>query len=55
MQQTVYKGVILAKGSRALQLYQNWQSAKPEGKKATEKLFKDHMAEVDKRYKALVE
>ncbi len=53
MQQTVYKGVILAKGSKSLQLYQEWQHDK--ANKVKEKLFKDHMKDVDLRYKALVE
>lgn len=48
---TIYKGMILAKGSKALELYQEWQKSRH---KDDEKKFKDHMKDVEKRYQELV-
>lgn len=46
---TVYKGIILAKGSKSLELYLLKDKSKEDLKK-----FNDHMKDVDKRYKELM-
>ncbi len=56
MQQTMYKGIILARGSKALELFQDWKSEKDSKlQKAAKAKLDKHMDEVDLRYKALVE
>ena len=54
MKQVLYKGLVLAKGSTALELWQNWQSAKTD-RNVYQKKLDDHMKEVDKRHKDLME
>jgi hypothetical protein len=44
-----YKGLILAKGSKALELYQLKDKSKEDLKK-----FNDHMKDMDKRHKDLM-
>lgn len=48
----VYKNSILAKGSKALELYQIWQHTKFDRNKA-QKALDDHMKQIDKTYKEL--
>ena len=49
MKQVVYRGCILARGSRALELYEEWQKAKSDRNQAQKKLD-DHMKEVERNY-----
>ena len=48
----VYKNCILAKGSKAMELYQIWQHTKTDRNKA-QKMLDDHIKQVDKTYKEL--
>ena len=48
----IYKNCILAKGSKALELWQAWQNAKTDRSKA-QKQLDDHMKQIDKTYKEL--
>ena len=48
----IYKNTILAKGSKALELWQEWQKATSDRAKAQKKLD-DHMKQIDKTYKEL--
>jgi hypothetical protein len=48
----IYKNSILAKGSRALELWQNWQKATSDRAKA-QKQLDDHMKAIEKTYKEL--
>ena len=50
----VYKGIILAKGSTALELWQNWQKDTKD-RNASQKKLDQHMKEVDQRHKELLE
>ncbi len=54
MKQVLYKGLVLSKGSTALELWDNWQSAKTD-RNVSQKKLDDHMKEVDKRHKDLME
>lgn len=45
----IYKNTILAKGSRALELWQQWQSIKTDRPKA-QKTLDDHLRQLDKTY-----
>jgi len=54
MKQVLYKGLVLSKGSTALELWDNWQSAKMD-RNVSQKKLDDHMKEVDKRHKDLME
>lgn len=54
MKQVEYKGVILGKGSDALELWQDWQKAKSDRNKFQKKLD-DHMKQLDANAKALLE
>lgn len=47
MKQVVYKGSVLAKGSQALELWENWQRAKADRNQLQKKLD-DHMKQLDK-------
>ena len=49
---TIYKNTILAKGSKALELWQIWQHTKFDRAKA-QKTLDDHMKQVDKTYREL--
>lgn len=54
MKQVVYKGSILAKGSQALELWEDWQKAKADRNKYQKKLD-DHMKQLDKNHTDLLE
>jgi hypothetical protein len=51
--QVVYKGSVLAKGSRALELWEDWQRAKSD-RNVFQKKLDDHMKDVEQRYKDLM-
>lgn len=51
--QVVYKGIILAKGSTALELWENWQKEKKD-RNAAQKKLDQHMKDVDQRDKDLL-
>ena len=48
MKEVKYKGVILAKGSMALELWENWQKEKKDRNQAQKKLDV-HMKDVEQR------
>lgn len=50
--QVVYKGSILAKGSRALELWEEWQKAKD--RNVAQKKLDAHMKDVERRYQELI-
>ena len=52
--QVEYKDVILAKGSHALELWEDWQKAKSDRNKYQKKLD-DHMKQLDRNAKELLE
>lgn len=54
MKQVEYKGSVLAKGSQALELWENWQKEKKD-RNAAQKKLDQHMKEVDQRAKDLLE
>lgn len=54
MKQVVYRGSVLMRGSRALELWEDWQSAKQDRNQAQRKLD-EHMKEVEQRSKELME
>jgi hypothetical protein len=54
MKQVVYKGLILAKGSTALELWENWQREKKD-RNAAQKKLDLHMKDVEQRAKDLLE
>lgn len=54
MKQVEYKGSVLAKGSKALELWENWQKAKTDRNKV-QKVLDDHMKDVEQRHKELLE
>ena len=54
MKQVEYKGVVLAKGSTALELWENWQREKKD-RNAAQKKLDQHMKEVEQRAKDLLE
>jgi hypothetical protein len=51
--QVVYRNSILAKGSRALELWEDWQRAKSD-RNVFQKKLDDHMKDVEQRYKDLL-
>ena len=51
--QVVYKGIILAKGSTALELWDNWQKEKKD-RNAAQKKLDQHMKDVEQRDKDLM-
>lgn len=53
MKQVEYKGSVLAKGSKALELWEDWQRAKSDRNKFQKKLD-DHVKEVDQKAKDLL-
>ena len=53
MKQVEYKGSVLAKGSKALELWEDWQRAKND-RNAKQKVLDQHMKEVDQRDKDLL-
>jgi hypothetical protein len=54
MKQVVYKNCVLAKGSTALELWEEWQKAKSDRNKFQKKLD-DHMKQLDANAQALLE
>lgn len=54
MRQVEYKGVILGKGSQALELWEEWQKAKSDRNKYQKKLD-DHMKQLEQNAKDLME
>ena len=54
MSQPVYRGSVLAKNSRAYELWQLWQSAKTDRNKA-QKALDVHMYEVEARHRELLD
>lgn len=54
MKQVFYRGSVLAKGSTALELWENWQREKTD-RNAAQKKLDTHMKEVESRHKELLE
>jgi uncharacterized membrane protein YebE (DUF533 family) len=54
MKQIVYRGSVLAKGSTALELWENWQREKSD-RNAAQKKLDTHMKDVEQRHKELLE
>lgn len=54
MKQVVYRDVVLAKGSKALELWEDWQRTKSD-RNVKQKALDNHMKEVEQRYKDLME
>ena len=52
--EVVYKGLILAKGSTALELWESWQKEKAD-RNAAQKKLDMHMKDVEARHKELME
>lgn len=52
--QVFYRGSVLAKGSTALELWENWQREKTD-RNAAQKKLDTHMKEVESRHKELLE
>jgi len=54
MKQVVYRDSVLAKGSRALELWEEWQRAKTD-RNVKQKALDNHMKDVEQRHKELLE
>jgi hypothetical protein len=54
MKQVVYKELVLANGSTALELWKDWQKETKDRNKAQKKLD-DHMKDVNRRHEELLE
>lgn len=54
MKQVVYKGVTLAKGSTALELWEAWQK-ETKDRNAAQKKLDQHMKQLDQNAKELME
>ena len=54
MKQVVYKGMILAKGSTALELWEAWQREKSD-RNAAQKKLDLHMKDIEQRHNDLLE
>lgn len=54
MKEVVYRGSVLAKGSTALELWENWQREKSD-RNAMQKKLDDHLKDVKKRHEELLE
>ena len=54
MKEVVYRGSVLAKGSTALEMWENWQREKSD-RNAMQKKLDDHMKDVKKRHEELLE
>lgn len=50
--EVVYKGSVLMKGSRALELWEEWQRAKD--RNVAQKKLDQHMKDVERRYQELM-
>lgn len=53
MKEVVYKDCVLAKGSRALELWEEWQKAKSD-RNQKQKALDNHMKEVDQKERDLL-
>lgn len=53
MKQVIYKGLVLSKGSTALELWETWQREKTNRNLAQNKLDA-HMKDVEKRYSTMM-
>lgn len=53
MKEVVYRGLVLAKGSRALELWDEWQKEKKD-RNAAQKKLDAHMRDVEQRHEALM-
>jgi hypothetical protein len=51
--QVVYKGLELSKGSKALELWQEWQR-ETKDRNAAQKKLDTHMKDVEQRYESLM-
>ncbi len=54
MKQVVYKGLVLMKGSTALELWEAWQK-ETKDRNAAQKKLDQHMKDVEQRHKELLE
>lgn len=54
MKQVVYKGLVLMRGSAALELWEAWQK-ETKDRNAAQKKLDAHMKDVENRYKDLME
>jgi hypothetical protein len=54
MNQVIFRGSVLAKGSTALELWENWQREKSD-RNAAQKKLDTHMKDVEQRHKELLE
>jgi hypothetical protein len=54
MKQVVYKELVLAKGSTALELWEAWQR-ETKDRNAAQKKLDQHMKEVERRHNELLE
>lgn len=54
MKKVVYKGLTLIRGSKALELWEDWQRETKDRNTAQKKLD-SHLKDVEQRYKALVD
>jgi hypothetical protein len=52
--EVVYKGLVLMKGSTALELWEAWQKEKSD-RNAAQKKLDQHMKDVETRHKELLE
>jgi hypothetical protein len=53
MKQVVYKGLVLSKGSTALELWELWQREKSD-RNAAQKKLDQHMKDVEQRHQELL-
>ena len=51
--QVVYKGLVLSKGSRALELWEEWQREKKD-RNAAQKKLDSHIKDIEQRYETLM-
>lgn len=54
MKKVVYKGLTLSKGSKALELWEDWQKDTKD-RNAAQKKLDSHMKDVENRYRELLE
>jgi hypothetical protein len=54
MKKVVYKNLTLAKGSKALELWEDWQRDTKD-RNAAQKKLDQHMKDVENRYRELLE
>jgi hypothetical protein len=52
--EVVYRGIVLSKGSTALELWEAWQKEKSD-RNAAQKKLDQHMKDVETRHKELLE